>query len=117
MTKFVNLTHHEISIVDENGKEIWYSGGNGSACLSIEYTPQGTLPSQHTSYFDEDGPSGRTFDVEIPIVHASVKSIHGLPEPKHGVIYIVPPDVAREANRHDVVTTNGNRQVTRLIRF
>lgn len=114
-TTFVNLTGHDITVVDDEGEEILYLPYeyNGRAQYRLSHTPQGSLLTETRRYNEDD--TYKDVDVQVPIVHASFNDITGLPDPKHGTMYVVPYRVAQSVNRHDVLYVDG-KEVKRFFR-
>lgn len=87
--KFINLTPHEITVVNDNGKKILHLPPGGAvARVAATYEKVGEL----------DG---------IPLVRTTFGEIEGLPQPSEGVIFITSSVVAQAAayqGRKDVVS-------------
>ena len=114
-TKFVNLTGHEIMLLDENGKEILYlTYDNGRAELDVEYTPQG-MRQTRARHYNPIEDKDEYVDVQVPIFYVPVTKIKGLPDPQPNTLYIVPRLIAQAVNRHDVLYVTG-KEVTRFCR-
>ena len=104
-TTFVNLTGHEIMLLDDDGNEILYLSYDfyTQAEAQLDYIPQGTKTTRTRHYND----NYVEVDVQVPIVHAVYSRIKGLPDPQPNTLYIVPRHIAQAVNRHDVLYVTG----------
>ena len=87
MTKFVNLTPHDIVIFRRDGKRVLIPATGKVARVSVRC-------EQIT---DEDG---------IPVMKNVYGDVEGLPDPEANTIYIVSSLVACRAQRVDVLVPN-----------
>lgn len=93
MKKLINLTPHEIKIVDEKGD------------VKLIIPPSGKVARVKT----RQEVVGRIDD--IPVVKTVLEGIEGLPEPKEGHIYIVSSLVAQNVkDRDDVIAPDTSPQ-------
>lgn len=86
---FINLTPHEITVVNDNGEKILHLSPSGViARVAATYEKVGEL----------DG---------IPFVRTTFSEIEGLPQPTEGVVFVTSSIVAQAAacqGRKDVVS-------------
>lgn len=82
---FVNLTPHDVVVVDKNGTKTVYSK-SGKVARVIE----NVILTEEI-----DG---------ITVAVTSMDVVEGLPDPKEGVIYITSMPVAQMVKRNDVVS-------------
>lgn len=92
-TKFINLTPHDVMLVEKNGMTINFKKSGTVARLDYEVR-KGDMKVEIA-----DG-----IEMTVPLQTTKDNDVHGLPDPVPGVIYIVSYKVANYVRRSDVIS-------------
>lgn len=86
--RIVNLTGHPLSLVDDDGRNATVASAARARVSSLQ-VPDGE--------WEVGG-------LSIPILRIAERTVHELPEPEDGTLYVVSGLVAAVASRRDVVS-------------
>jgi hypothetical protein len=93
--KLVNLTPHDINVVNENGEVLLTVHPSGTVARCSE---------QVKKLGDIAVDDGKGSFVTMPLIHKTLRKVTDLPEPQEGTLYITSLAVAKAVpERYDVV--------------